>query len=220
MLKFGVPDIFHGGSIIGVAEDFHFYTLKERIKPMVMFQKHIWFWNFLIRVNDNDFQAALEHINRVWHATYPDFPLDYAEVDELYRGIYRNEIVQTRLLGIISVLTMIIACLGLVGLMKFLAGARTREIGIRKVNGASTMQVILLLYREFLLIILMAVLIGIPVSVYLIKSWLQNYVYRIGIDWWIPFLTGALFIIVSMLTITWQSRRAAVCNPVETLRYE
>jgi putative ABC transport system permease protein len=220
MLVFQWPDIFKGGTIIGVSEDFHFYTLKQKIKPMVMFQKHIWFWNYLIRIDEEKTQEALDFIRDTWDEIYPDYPFNYERADDLYAGIYRHEIVQAKILGIITVLTMIIACLGLVGLMRYMAGARTREIGIRKVNGASILKIIVLLNRVFFIMILLALAVGIPVAWYLIRAWLQNFVYRIDIEWWIPILTGTLFLLISLLTVNYQSWVAAARNPVKSLRYE
>lgn len=220
MLIFSWPHIFKGGTIIGVSEDFHFYTLKQRIKPMVMFQKHIWFWNFLVRVNEQDFSGAVELIRDTWDALYPEYPLTYERVDSLYEGIYRNEIVQAKILGTLSVLTMLIACLGLVGLMRYLAGARTREIGIRKVNGAHPVNILTMLNREFLLLLVFALAIGIPVALLLVRSWLQNFVYRIQMHWWIPLAAGAVFLVISLLTISYQSWVAASRNPVDSLRDE
>ncbi len=219
-LIFNWPEIFNGGTIIGVAEDFHFYTLKQPIKPMVMFQKHIWFWNYLIRVNDKQFPEALEFIKQTWDNLYPDFPFEYDLVDDLYSGIYRHEIIQAKTLGALSILTMLIACLGLVGLMRYMAGARTREIGIRKVNGASILNILILLNGEFMLMILLALLAGIPLAWYLVRSWLQNFIYRIDIEWWIMGLTGLVFLVLSLLTVSYQSWIAAGRNPVKSLRYE
>jgi putative ABC transport system permease protein len=219
-LIFGWPEIFRGGEIIGVSENFHFYTLKEEIKPMVMFQKHIWFWNFLVRLNQSEIPAALEYIREKWDELYPDYPFEYRFVDDLYRDLYRHEIRQARILGVLSVLTVIIACLGLVGLMHYLAGIRTREIGIRKVNGARPVNILILLNREFIQLILLSLVIGIPLAIYLLDQWLRNFVYRIDLQWWIPVLTGLGFLLISLLTVTYQSWAAAARNPLASLRYE
>jgi len=217
---FGWPELFQGGAIGGVAEDFSYYTMTQKIKPMVMFQKHIWFWCFLIKVDSQNFKEAIEFVNREWDVMYPDFPFRYELVDDLYEGIYQREIVQGRILGLISVFTMIIACLGLVGLMHYLVGARTREIGIRKVNGARVSNILILLNMDFLLMVMVAIVIGIPLTWYLANSWLENFVYRIEIKWWIMLLAGTGFLVVSLLTVTYQSWKAASRNPVSSLRYE
>jgi putative ABC transport system permease protein len=219
-LIFGWPDIFKGGSIEGVVEDFNFYTMAVKIKPVVMFQKHIWFWCFLIRVDADHFRDAIDFVSRQWDEMYPDYPFRYEGVDELYERIYRREIVQSRILGLIAVFTMIIACLGMVGLMHYLAGTRTREIGIRKVNGAKVSHILILLNRDFLVMVMVAIVTGIPVTWYLVRSWLENFVYRIEIKWWIILLTGAGFLMAALLTVTYQSWKAASRNPVSSLRYE
>lgn len=219
-LVFGYPGIFHGGTIIGVCEDFHFYTLKQKIKPMVMFQKHIWFWNFLIRVDREKYQEALGFIREEWDRFYPDYPFKYDPVDDLYAGIYRIEIVQARLIGIISILTILIACLGLVGLMRYMAGARAREIGIRKVNGAGIFSILLLLNRQFLFMIFLAMIIGIPLAWYIAGSWLQNYAYHAEIRIWILILGCLGFMLITLITVSYQSWIAAAGNPVNSLRDE
>jgi putative ABC transport system permease protein len=220
MLIFGWPDIFKGGTIIGVTEDFHYYTMKQEVKPMVMFQKHIWYWNYLIRVNESEFREAVEFIGEKWDDIYPDLPFEYTPVDDLYAGIYRIEITQAKILGLMSLLTVIIACLGLVGLMRYMSAARTREIGIRKINGANSLRILLLLNREFMIMMLLAIAAGTPVAWSLLRSWLQNYAYRIEMAWWIPVLTGLGFLVISLLTTSYQSLTAASRNPVDSLRYE
>jgi putative ABC transport system permease protein len=194
--------------------------MTEKIKPMVMFQKHIWFWCFLIRVDAENFSESIGFINRQWDEMFPDYPFTYDMVDDLYEGIYRREMVQGRILGVISIFTMIIACLGLVGLMHYLAGARTREIGIRKVNGARIGSILVLLNRDFLAMVFTSIIIGIPLAWYLAGSWLENFVYHIEIKWCIMLLTGLGFVLVSLLAVTYQSWKAASRNPVSSLRFE
>ncbi len=175
---------------------------------------------FLIKIDSENFREAIDFVNQEWDEMYPDFPFQYDLVDDLYEGIYQREMVQGRILGLISIFTMIIACLGLVGLMHYLAGARTREIGIRKVNGARVSSILILLNRDFLVMVLVAILLGIPATFYLANSWLENFVYRIEVKWWIMLLMGLAFLIVSLLTVTYQSWKAASRNPVTSLRDE
>jgi putative ABC transport system permease protein len=219
-LIFQWPEIFKGGQIIGVSEDFHFYSMTKPIKPMVMFQKYIWFWCFLVRVDKNNFSAAVNYLNTTWEKIYPDYPIEYQPIDQLYANIYRTEIVQARILGIFSLLSILISCLGLVGLVLYSTDIRTKEIGIRKVSGAGVFRILLLLNGEILIWITFALLAGIPLTWYIISKWIQDYAYRIDIHWWIFIITGLGIIIMSLLSTSLQTWRAASRNPSDSLRYE
>lgn len=219
-LIFQWPEIFKGGQIIGVSKDFHFYSMTKPIKPMVMFQKHIWFWCFLIHVDENNFSDAVDYLNTTWKKIYPDYPIEYQPIDDLYNVIYRTEIIEARVLAIFALLTIMISCLGLVGLVLYSTEIRTKEIGIRKVNGAGVFRILLLLNGEIIIWIGLALLIGIPFSLYIISKWLQDYVYRIDIHWWIFAIAGLVIIILSLLSTSLQTWRAAAKNPSDSLRYE
>jgi putative ABC transport system permease protein len=219
-LIFQYPEIFKGGQIIGVSKDFHFYSMTKAIKPMVMFQKHIWFWCFLIRLDENNFSDAVDYLNTTWKKIYPDYPIEYQPIDDLYAMIYRTEIIQARILGIFSLFTILISCLGLIGLVMYSTEIRTKEIGIRKVSGASIFRILLLLNGEILILITLALITGIPLTWYIISKWLQDYVYRIDIHWWIFIIAGLGIIILSLLSTSIQTWRAATRNPSDSLRYE
>jgi putative ABC transport system permease protein len=171
-------------------------------------------------VDNNNFSDAIEYLNTTWEKIYPDYPIEYQSVDDLYAMIYRAEIIQSRVLGIFALLTVLISCLGLVGLVLYSSEIRTKEIGIRKVHGAGLFRILLLLNGEIIIWIGLALLIGIPLIWYFIARWLQNYVYRIDIRWWIFAITGLVIIILSLLSTSLQTWRAASKNPSESLRYE
>lgn len=219
-LIFQWPEIFKGGKIIGVCEDFHFYSMSKAIKPMVMFQKHIFFWCFLIRVDEHNYSLAVDYLTDTWEKTYPDYPIEFHFVDDLYASIYQTEIMQAKVMGIFSLLTILLASLGLVGLVMYSTEIRTKEIGIRKVNGAGIFRILLLLNGDILFQILAALLLAIPVSWYIINNWLQNYVYRIDIHWGIFVLAGFIIVLLSLLSTSFRTYRAATRNPAESLRYE
>jgi len=219
-LIFQWPDIFKGGKIIGVSEDFNFYSMTEPIKPLVMFQKHIWFWCFLVKVDAENFSKAVDYLNKTWEEIYPDYPLQFHFVDDLYAAVYQTEIVQVKVLGIFTLLTIILACLGLIGLVMHYTEIRTKEIGIRKVNGAGIFRILLLLNGEILVQILVALFLAIPITWYFINNWLQNYIYRIDINWSIFVLSGFIIIMLSLLSTSFQTFRAATKNPADSLRYE
>jgi len=219
-LTFQWPGIFKGGKIIGVSEDFHFYSMNKAIKPIVMFQKHIFFWCFVIRVDDNNFDQAVDYVANTWDRIYPDYPLEYHFVDDLYAAIYQTEIMQVKVMGIFSLLTIILALLGLVSVVMYSTEMRTKEIGIRKVNGAGIFRILLLLNGEIFVQILVTLLLAIPLTWYIINRWLQNYIYRIDIHWSIFVFAGLIIIILALLSTSYQTYRAADRNPVESLRYE
>jgi putative ABC transport system permease protein len=219
-LLFQWPEIFKGGKIIGVSEDFYFYSMTEPIKPLVMFQKHIWYWCFLIKVDEDNFSEAVEYLVKKWDEIYPEYPMHYDFVDDLYASIYRIEITQAKVLGVFALLTIIIACLGLIGLMMYFIETKTKEIGIRKVNGASLLRIMIFLNREMTVWILTAILICVPVTWLLIKKWLQNFIYRIEIKPLVFIITSILIIIIALISVSFQSYRAASRNPAESLRYE
>jgi putative ABC transport system permease protein len=219
-LDFQYPGIINGGQIIGVSEDFHFYTLAKGIKPMVMFQKHIWFWCFLVRVDANNYSDAVGYLNATWEKIYPDYPIEYQPIDQLYKYVYRTEIVQSKILGVFAFLALLISCLGLVGLVLNFTEIRTKEIAIRKVSGAGILKILLLLNREIIIWISLALAAGIPLTFYIIRKWLQEYVYRINVHWWLFAASALVILIFTILSASFQTWRAASRNPAESLRYE
>jgi putative ABC transport system permease protein len=219
-LDFQYPGIINGGQIIGVSEDFHFYTMAKGIKPMVMFQKHIWFWCFLVRVDENIYSDAVDYLNITWQKIYPDYPIEYQPIDQLYRYVYRTEIVQSKILGIFAFLAFLISCLGLVGLVLNFTEIRTKEIAIRKVSGAGIFKILMLLNREIFIWISLALAAGIPLTLYIIRKWLQEYVYRINIYWWLFAAAALVIMVLTILSTSLQTWRAASRNPANSLRYE
>jgi putative ABC transport system permease protein len=220
-LLFQVPGIFNGGQIIGVCRDFHFFTAAKPVKPLVIFQKHIWFWCFFIRIDEEKSREAIDFVNDTWIRIYPDFPFEYHFVDDLYAVIYKNEISQARILVIGSLLIILIACLGLISLMAYLVEARTKEIGIRIVTGASTMNILYRIGSRFLLWIVIAVAFALPLSWWLVtKFWLTNFTYTAGINWLIFIPAGAAVVVLALLVIIIQTCKAASRNPSDSLRYE
>lgn len=219
-LLFSVEGIINGGTIVGVSEDFHHYTLAERIKPTAFFQKHIWFWNFQIRIDPANISEGIDFVEKTWDEIYPDYPFEYSFTDDLYKDLYGQEIRQARILAVISGLTILISCLGLLGLVRYLSAARTREIGIRRVNGAGIMNILLMLNRDFMWMILAALVLGIPASFFMVRYWLRNFVYRVELDWWVFGLVSLGFLLLTFSAVSYQSWRAASQNPAETLRCE
>ena len=180
----------------------------------------MWYFCFLIKIDEGDFSDAIAYVKTTWDRIYPDYPFTYDFVHDLYLKLYKREIVQKKVLAIISILTIIIACLGLVGLMIYLTEMRTKEIGIRKVNGASILSIIYLLNRNFVIWISIAFLLAIPTSLYLMSIWLNNFAYQINISWWMFIIVFFAMQSIIILTVSFQSFKAASRNPVESIRHE
>jgi putative ABC transport system permease protein len=217
---FYMEGIFKGGTIVGVVRDFHFSTLKEKIKPLVFFPKPIWYGTFMVKVDSARISDGIRHIKSVWEEVYPEHAFDYFFVDQLYKKAYSPEILQARLSNFFMVLAMVLACLGLFGIASISIEQRNREIGIRKTVGASAGDIIFMLNREFLFLILISIAIALPLSWYLMKSWSGNYAYKAELSWWIFVLAAGSCIMIPLITISYMVIKASLKNPVEILRCE
>lgn len=164
--------------------------------------------------------ATLKYIEDTWDRFEPDLTFEYSFLDEEFAQLYETERMLGRLSGIFSLLAVFIACLGLLGLISYAAESRTKEIGIRKVLGASMKDIVLLLSQEFIWLLCLATLVAWPVAWYFTDKWLQNFAYRIALDWYTFLLAGAIAMIIAALTVGYQAVKAAKANPVEALRYE
>lgn len=218
--KFDIDSILFGGKIIGVVKDFHYATLHNEIKPMVMFQQPVWYWTFMVKINPNNKAQALKFINTTWQKVYPDYPFDFIYLEDLYNQVYSKEITQSRIINLFSIIGLLIACIGLICLTSYITETRTKEIGIRRVNGAKVIEVLIMLNKNFVKWVVIGIVIAIPVALYGMNKWLQNFAYKTEISWWIFALAGIIAFVIALLTVSWQSWRAATRNPVEALRYE
>jgi putative ABC transport system permease protein len=208
------------GRVIGVVRDFQFQSLKEEITPLVI---HIWTRNtyvFAFRIRSEDTPTTLAYIEDRWKELDPGHPFEYSFLDETFDSIYRSEARLGQIFTSFAVLAICIASLGLFGLALFTAQQRTKEIGIRKVLGASIGGIFLLLSREFALLVLIANLFAWPLSYLLMRRWLQNFAYRISIQPWIFLLSAATAFLIALLIISVQILKAALSDPVNSLRYE
>jgi len=207
--------------VVGVLRDFHFESLHQEIVPMIFFvprQKNNL--NAIsVKISGNT-PAALAHLEQVWKKFNPDFPFDYTFLDENYGRLYESEMRQGNLYMVFAGLAILIACLGLFGLATFAAYQRTKEIGIRKVLGASVAGITGLLAKDFLKLVVVAILIASPVAYFLMNKWLSDFAYRIDIQWWVFVLAGAVAVAIAFLTVSFQSVKAALANPVKSLKSE
>lgn len=203
--------------VIGIVEDFHFKSLHERIAPLVMtLGRPDGF--LIVKTKTQHIAGLLADLKKQWAVLVPDQPFTYAFLDEQFNATYRSEQKMGLMLGIFAGLTIFVACLGLFGLAMFTAGQRTKEIGVRKVLGASVASIVALLSRDFLKLVLVALLIATPLAWYGMDSWLQDFAYRIDIAWWVFAGAGLLAVVVALLTVSFQSIKAALMNPVTSLR--
>jgi predicted permease len=219
----GKPLTFWGkkGKIIGVVKDFHFTSLHDPIKPLIvrLGANDNFYW-ILVRTEAGKTKQAIAGLESLCKQLNPKFPFTYQFSDEEYQKLYRSEQVISKLSGYFSFLAIFISCLGLLGLAMFTAEQRTKEIGIRKVLGASTSSLFTLLSEEFLLYVLIALVIASPLAWLMMHKWLQDYSYRIDISLWIFVMAGSIAILISLATVSFQAFKAALANPVKSLRTE
>lgn len=209
------------GKIIGVLKDFHFQSFHEPIKPIIirLTEQNGW-GRIVVRVEAGKTKQALAGLEKICKALNPKFPFSYYFSDEEYAKLYKSEQVVGRLSNYFAFLAIFISCLGLFGLAMFTAEQRTKEISIRKVLGASVPKIIRLLSKDFLQLVLIANVIAFPLAWWAMNSFLQNFAYRTSISWWIFVLAGIIAIIIALLTVSYQSVKAALVNPVKSLKTE
>ncbi len=208
------------GPITGVVRDFHQESLKNKVDPIVMVREPIWLRTFLVRIDGRDTPASVARISNVWNELFPSYPMEYHFLDDLYNNLYKGERVQVQLLFIFSGLAILIAFVGLVGLVAFALKTRTREIAVRKVLGATLNDLVRMMSREYVILLLTGALVAIPVSVYGVRQWLSAFAYRTEIS---PVSYGIALISIGALlivTVGWQTLRAGKSNPADTLREE
>jgi putative ABC transport system permease protein len=219
-MDYNGKNIFKGGTIAGVVEDFQMSSMKNNIKPYVFFQKSFWLFSAQVKYDSAHLSDALTQIEKTWKKLYPDYPLEYDIVEDLYSKIYKNEIHLKDLSMALGIIATFLSCLGLWGITGIIYEARTKEIGIRKINGAKILQIIFWLLKDIIMIVAIALVFAIPISLYLMNHWLNNFAYKAPLNWWIFSLAALIAFMIAVLTVSLQSWRAATRNPVEALRYE
>ena len=208
------------GPIVGVVKDFHFKSMRQKIEPLALILAPEWFGNALIRLNPGDQTEALAIVQKAWNQVYPGMPFEYEYIDQDYATLYRADRAIEQLVKYLAILAVIIAYLGLFGLASFSAEQRKKEIGIRKVLGASMTHLISLLTLQFVKWVLIACAIAFPLAYYGISRYLQSFAYRVELGP-APFLiAGAFAILITLLTVGFQAAKASLANPVDSLKYE
>jgi putative ABC transport system permease protein len=209
------------GHIIGVLKDFHTQSLREPILPIIIDVKEYEYFGVIIaRTQEGKTTEALASLSKAYKEINPNYPFVFQFVDEEYKNLYKNEQIISKLSILFAVLAILISCLGLLGLVVFSAEQRIKEIGVRKVLGASLNQIITLFSKEFLKLILVAFLIAVPVGWYFMNQWLGDFAYRIALSWWIFALAGFSSLAIALLTVSYQAVKSGLANPVKSLRTE
>jgi putative ABC transport system permease protein len=199
--------------------DFNQRSLKELPQP-IAFSNRPWNQYYSIKVNGANFDRLIPYLENLWNRQFPGNPIRYFFLDDYFNNQYQADRKFGQFFQLFSLLAIFIACLGLLGLSSYTISRRTKEIGVRKVNGAKIGEILVLLNKDFVKWVLVAFVIAIPLSWYAMSLWLETFAYKTELSWWIFALSGVLALGIALLTVSWQSWRAATRNPVEALRYE
>lgn len=213
------------GHVIGVMEDFHFESLRQKIVPIVLENPPISptnseFNNLSVKLSGNNIPAAMAIIEKAWRQYLPDIPCQSTFLDEKFNKLYESEQRQGTIFTVFACIAIFIACLGLFGLSAFAITQRIKEIGVRKVLGANVSSIVILLSKEFLKLVLIASLMAFVIAWYAMTKWLQDFAYRINIHWWVFVLAAVLASAVALATVSFQAIKAALANPIKSLRSE
>ena len=211
------------GKVIGVTADFHFESLHQNIVPLIFVlaqPSQNPYSKISIKIAGNDLPAAIAHLEKTWKAFLPEVPFEYTFLDAKFDQLYQSEQRQGTLFTTFACIAIFIACLGLLGLSAFAITQRIKEIGIRKVLGASVGGIVGLLSTDFLKLVAIAAVIAFPIAWYVMHNWLRDFAYRISIQWWVFLVAGILASAVALLTVGFQAIKAAIANPVKSLRSE
>lgn len=210
------------GKLIGVFNDFHFESMHQKIVPLVLLvpRNANNYSRISIKIAGSDIPAALAHVESTWRKFLPEVPYQFTFLDKNFARLYKSEEREKVLFGIFACLAIFIACLGLFGLSAFAISQRIKEIGVRKVLGADTNIIVVLLSKDFLKLVVIAAVIAFPIAWFAMNKWLQDFAYRITIPWWIFLMAGVIAALIALITIGTQAIKAALANPVKSLRTE
>ncbi len=213
-------NIIGWGNVIGVIKDFHFQSLHNKIEPLALCIYPEAYQFLHIRVKPENISSTISFMENKWKEFFPDKVFEYSFFDEDFYKLYKAEIRLDNIFNFITALAILVACLGLFGLAHNSTGRRTKEIGIRKILGSTVPGVIMLLLKDFVRWVLAANIIAFPVAYYFMNKWLQNFAYRIELSWWVFLVSGCIALLIAIATVSYQAIKAAIANPVESLKYE
>lgn len=206
--------------IVGVVKDFHALSLREGLTPVLIFNDPKGARMAAIKMVSTDFKTTLSQIESIYNRQFPESIYEYQFMDQTIASFYEAEKKLSRLVSIFSGIAIFISCLGLFGLISFIALQRKKEMGVRKVNGATALELVIMLNKDFMVWVLIAFVMACPIAWFFTHKWLENFAYKTDLSWWIFALAGMMAIVIALLTVSWQSWKAATRNPVEALRYE
>jgi putative ABC transport system permease protein len=208
--------------IIGVTEDYNFQSAKKHPEAMILIdltEKMVW-GNYTVALNSANYSSVIPFVKKHFETTFPNYPFEYFVPEDLYKTEMKSEAQLLSMLKIFVLIALAISIINLFSMALHNASARVKEIGIRKVNGAKISEVMTLLNKDFLKWVVIASVIACPVTYYAMNKWLENFAYRTTLSWWLFVLAGVLALGIAILTVSWQSWKAATRNPIEALRYE
>lgn len=219
--RFGFGGLDSAGSIVGIVKDFNFNSLHHKIETLTIFNQKDWgYAEMSVRINGSKAQQAIDYIQNTWKKINPGQDFEYQFLDEHFKELYQADAQVSETVSILAGLAIVISCLGLFGLASYAAEKRVKEIGIRKVLGASVQNIVRLMSKDFLKLVLIANLIAWPVAWLVLNKWLQDFAYRVNISWWVFLAAGMAALLIALLTISFQAVKAAIANPVKSLRSE
>jgi putative ABC transport system permease protein len=208
------------GTVIGVVKDFNFKSLHSEIEPLALAYRPKLFDNMMIKISTENITGTIDFLRVKWKSLYPDTNFEFTFLSEDFQKLYEKETITQRIITSASLMSLLISCIGLFGLVLFTTERRIKEIGIRKVVGSTTGRIVTEFNLDFIKWILVSFVIACPVVIYSMHKWLENFAYRINLSWWILASAGLITIVVSMLTVSWLTWSTASKNPVDCLRYE
>lgn len=206
--------------IVGVVKDFNFQSLRSEVEPLFFDLNTEYGYRAFVRIESENISSTLEELRKTYSSFNSNYPFDYEFMDQQYASLYQSEMRIGELAKYFSIFAIFISCLGLFGLSAFTAEQRSKEIGVRKVLGASIRSLIMLLSSDFTKLVLISIAIAIPISWWLMNQWLSDFAYSAGIEWWVFALAGSSALVIAWLTVSWQSIKAALANPVKSLKSE
>ena len=208
------------GRVIGVVQDFHYKSLHEKLSTSVIQIYPQVAFKVAVKLKTTDIKNTIAFINNTWNKFSPGYPLDYQFMDDSYGKMYKSEEKLSDLLWIFTIMAIVVGCMGLFGLAAFSAEMRTKEIGIRKVLGANVFNIVALLSKNFLVLVTISSIVAFPIAWWAMNNWLEDFPYRVTISWWIFGIAMIAALAIALFTVSFQSIKAAIANPVKSLRTE